>query len=450
MSVTFPVASSFRDRHGSRLVITGTGSGEAPNVVWNVVWRIESNGRDLHAIVRADVVDRMRQLQGDMTPGEIRALPTDAGARLTVELVEAPPGPAVRLELTTDNEDRVAFELPTRQLGDVIDYASWIIDTSRAIPRIVARARVAHALAAPDASIEDAATGFAGLSDDEIARVLMGLAARSRVDLAVTLLDRLSRAGRMRDLDTLPDADFYESERPRDLSWADLRRWSGANLTPNAVESIERRYREIARPYVPTDYIDCFETAFDEQFERIPFETLDVRDVQARLRRLDEYLDVHFDNVAYPPAEHGVIPHIVAQEQWTEALGVEYAQLAFTPAVWYEDARRLLLFATKVSFEDPLPQLVGPVASLINHRSYTYGDRRVAPARVHPTHIDELRRALMNVQQMARLIREGIVIPHSLRTARLQDYIDAGPQEFRFRDEYRERSRATWPRRSAC
>ena len=231
----------------------------------------------------------MRQLQSDMTPGEIRALPTDAGARLTVELVDAPPGPAVRLEFTTYNEDRVAFELPTRQLGDVIDYASWIIDKSRTLPRIVARAHVAHALAAPDASIEDAATGFAGLSDDEIVRVLMGLAARSRVDLAVTLLDRLSRAGRMRDLDALPDADFYESERPRDVSWADLRRWSGANLTANAVESIERRYREIARPYVPTDYIDCFETAFDEQFERIPFATLDVRDVQARLRRLDEY-----------------------------------------------------------------------------------------------------------------------------------------------------------------
>jgi hypothetical protein len=116
-------------------------------------------------------------------------------------------------------------------------------------------------------------------------------------------------------------------------------------------------------------------------------------------------------------------------------LGFDYTQFRYTPPVWHEEARRSLLFAHKICFEDPLCQLVGPVIAGINARDYFYEGSRVTPSKIHPSHLELLRRMLTNVQSMGTLIRQGIVIPHSLLTSRIPDYDEGEYSSVRYRDQ---------------
>ncbi len=296
---------------------------------------------------------------------------------------DGPPNATVVFRITTWTDITREFHGSIPLAIDLAKFGAMLVNPSSPPPAFIVRVRKVNALLGFEGSVEDCVTEVTDMPDDEIAKLLMGLAAGDRVDLAVSLLERLSQMGRMKDVDPASAWSHYDSERPEDVTWPDLLRWSGATLQLENPEFVERQRRpETPTGYQPHDYVDCFERAFEVSFDKIPFDTMDFKDVRARLRRLAEYVDAYYEGVAYPPAEPGqIIPYIIGRERWTEGLGFDYAQFRYTPPIWYEEARRELLFAHKICFEDPLCQIVGPVTAGINARNYYHDGRRVEPSR---------------------------------------------------------------------
>ena len=170
------------------------------------------------------------------------------------------------------------------------------------------------------------------MPDAELAKLLMNLCVRGRVDLSIKLLEYFSLRGRMQ-VEASAAASPFSWEQPENVSWDELVSWSGAKLDLPTVEFLERQKEgKVLDEYQPYDYVSCFESAFENQFESISFDTMDFTDVRACLKRLDEYLDAYFDQVVYPPAATAeVIPHIVGDHQWTDPQGVGYIQFLYTP-----------------------------------------------------------------------------------------------------------------------
>jgi len=138
-------------------------------------------------------------------------------------------------------------------------------------------------------------------------------------------------------------------------------------------------------------------------------------------------IERHFATVHYPQAEPGtVIPNIALDQQQTHASGFSGGQLLlrYTPTLPYEEARKLLLFAHKICFEDPIAQMLEPIIQNINNRAYEialpprnvkeaiFGSYlRVEPPDIQDGHLSLLRETFLNTQRLEKLIRAKIVIP---------------------------------------
>jgi len=190
-----------------------------------------------------------------------------------------------------------------------------------------------------------------------------------------------------------------------------------------------------SRGYAPIEYMECFERAFEAPVYYIDFKTMDFRDVRPRLQQLAEYIDGYYDEVEYPPAEPGeVIPFITEESRTTIPAGFEYSLFTYTPPIWHDEARRTLLFAHKLCYEDPLPQILGPIVETLDRKDSWHAAGLLKPSKVHPQALELLRTMLLNVQMLERLIRSGIVIPHCLLTSRIPDYLENYDNDKRFTD----------------
>lgn len=326
-----------------------------------------------------------------------------------------------------------AIGLPGGMVTDVLEFIDWLSKKRSEVPRFISRTTKAHDYARPKAEIQDILQDFAQVPDEDAAKILMNLAGRNRIDLAVELLTQLGRQGRFKEAPSSIAQSYYPWETPADVTWDQLAQWAG--IGPNTFVEPLTIDEPVLDEYQPYDYVACFENAFGGSLEELPFETMDFHAEQAGLRRLSENLDRFFNNVTYPPAtQEQIVPYIIHKNVWTEGLGLEnFIQFSYTAPVWYEEARKYLLFAHKLCFEDPLPQIIYPITRNINNRSYQFENLLVEPARVHPSHLELLRQMLVNVKRMATLIRRGIVIPHCLKLDRIPEY--AQGELMRFPDE---------------
>ena len=323
--------------------------------------------------------------------------------------------------------------LPIGMAPDVLEFIDWVGKKRSEAPRFISRVRKADAYARPDAKIQDILQDLALVPDEDVAKILMNLAGRNRIDLAVDLLTQLGRQGRFKEAPSSIAQSYYPWETPANITWAQLSQWAG--ISADMFVEVSTIDEPVSGEYQPYDYVACFENAFGGSLEELPFEMMDFHAEQAGLRRLSENLDRYFNNVTYPPAtQEQIIPYIVAKPAWTEGFGLEsFIQFSYTAPVWYEEARKYLLFAHKLCFEDPLAQIIDPITRNINNRSFQFEDLMVEPAGVHPSHVELLRQTLVNVKRMATLIRRGIVIPHCLKPDRIPEYSPG--DSMRFPDE---------------
>jgi hypothetical protein len=168
----------------------------------------------------------------------------------------------------------------------------------------------------------------------------------------------------------------------------------------------------------PAEYIACFEYAFEEPFDRIAFDKMDFFDVAPRLLTLAECLVGYYATVVYPPAASGeVIPFVTSQARGQDDPPPNPYLPPRNPPLWHDDIRRVLLFAHKVVFEDPLPEVLGVVLTYLHP-----GLAGAWTSHVRQDHLAFLHRALVNVQALELLIKRGIVIPHCLVRNRLPGY----------------------------
>jgi hypothetical protein len=174
----------------------------------------------------------------------------------------------------------------------------------------------------------------------------------------------------------------------------------------------------------PADYIECFERAFEEPFAHIAFDTMDFSDVSPRLLRLAEYLHEYYAAVIYPLAETGeIIPFVTSQARGHDEPLFTWKHDSYNPPLWHDDLRRVLLFAHKVVFEDPLPEALGAVLEYLHPDvAETHLGGTTWASFLRPDNLTFLRRVLVNVQKLEVLIRRGIVIPHRLLNERLPGY----------------------------
>ncbi len=333
-------------------------------------------------------------------------------------------------------EERRILEFSAEIANDMAEYINWLSGSDENVPGFWRRNAIAIEICDLEIKEEPALKRLDALKPHDAIRIIGNVARRGRIDLAVLLLERLHRLGRI-DSDQVKDLPtLYEHEDPVDVSWGDLILWSGLTR-PRKEEPAPRAYDDPG--YSASDYCECFEDAFGEELERIDFAKINFRDEQARLRRLAENLDRHFSNVNYPKAAPGeLIPNIAtAQIQMKADEGrTGWGNiLNYTPALSYDEVRRLLLFSHRVCYEDPLTQIVGPIARWINDRPYEialrpqsardliFGRRvRMQPGEVGEAHFSLLRDTLTNTQRLATLIRAKIVIPHELKEVGASEY----------------------------
>lgn len=418
---------AFEDGFGGRLELNGAEDAVLGKLIAFHI--TDQNQHELHIALPADLApvinERVRQ-----SAGRAETLQFDDGFGNKLVINQSV------FQIVTRSGDTTSVNLPVGMVPDVLAYMIWILDPRSEPPQFISRIRKAASYSKSDGNVDDILKDLASMTDEEVAKLLMNLACRNRVDLAVKLLHRLGAEGRFNDAtDDLGYSD-YSWERPPDVTWDDLVKWAGVG--PYAqIQVSEAESQEPLDQYQAYDYVACFENAFGESLERIPFDTMDFRAEQAGLRNLAENLERFFSEVTYPAADQNqIIPHIVGRHQWTRGLGgFSYIQFLYTPPIWYQEARKYLLFAHKLSFEDPLPQVIDPIVSNINNRSYQYEDVYVKPALVHASHIEMLRSMLINTQRMSRLIRDGIVIPHQMLNERIPNYSRGEYSSVRFPDE---------------
>jgi hypothetical protein len=308
---------------------------------------------------------------------------------------------------------------------DMEEYSRWMSGFTTDEPHFWKRNAMAVEICNPNLKREAALESLDRVCASDVLRVIGNVARRGRIDLAVELLDRLYKKGVI-DLVTARAVNIHHDvETPVDVTWDQLFQWAGLRIQRPGLGSVSSWDSGVG--YSSSNYLWCFEDAFDEPFETIDFETMDFRDVQARLRRLAENLDRHFNTVQYPEAEPGtVIPNIALDEQQTHKSGFGgQISLSYTPTLPYNEARKLLLFAHKICFEDPIAQILPPIVEHINNRAYEIAfppksareiifgaSLRVEPGQIHDGHLSVLRETLLNTQRLSKLIRRKIVIPH--------------------------------------
>ena len=420
---------SFGDGDGNELQINTSSDARGDLIAFHIT---RSNEHHLH--IALSVNHAITESLSDITNARHVYFEDGFGNRLEVDTAE-----------TDGIVDKVIFSikqhsgksgsigLPIGMVPDVLEFIEWIIKQRLEEPRFISRARKGGAYARPDAKIQEILQDLALVPDDDVAKILMNLAGRNRVDLAVELLTQLGRQGRFREAPSSIAQSYYPWETPANITWAQLSQWAG--ISADMFVEVSTIDEPVSDEYQPYDYVACFENAFGGSLEELPFEMMDFHAEQAGLRRLSENLDRYFKNVTYPQAtQEQIIPYIVGEPAVTEGSGFESViQFNYTTPVWYEEARKYLLFAHKLCFEDPLAQVIDPITRNINNRSFQFEDLLVEPAGVHPLHFELLRQTLVNVKRMATLIRRGIVIPHCLKPDRLPDYSPG--DSLRFPDE---------------
>ena len=303
MEIPFVEPLHFTDANGVRLFVTTVGDRDGDQQP-RVVFRIEEGASaDMHVVVAGAVVSDIQRELLSVSKENSRTFDDGYGTKLTIRREgKNPVETLVWLQITDTQRQSASFGAPLGLAKEIFDYAEWIADRSATIPSFMLRIRKAFKMSDPQSEFEDCVSEIQDMQDHEIAKVLMNLCVRGRIDLSVKLLERFSRRGRMH-IDPASAVSQHDWERPADVSWDDLVNWSGADLDLPKVEFIERQEQQVVLgEYQAYDYVSCFESAFDEEFESISFDTLDFRDVQARLRRLDELLDAYFDQVVYPTA----------------------------------------------------------------------------------------------------------------------------------------------------
>jgi len=219
-------------------------------------------------------------------------------------------------ELLTWEEDKAVL-FAEELAHDMAEYTRWMSDLTRDEPQFLKRNAIAIEICDPYLKREIALVRLDGVSVSDAVRIIGNVARRGRIDLAVELLARLHGRGAI-DLITARSVEIHHiMENPFDVSWDQLFMWAGLTIQRPRVEPALSRDDEVEDfGYSSYNYLACFEDAFEESFETINFATIDFRDTQARLRRLTENLDRHFNNVHYPEAESGtVVPNIALDEQ---------------------------------------------------------------------------------------------------------------------------------------
>ena len=328
--------------------------------------------------------------------------------------------------------EETTVDFPAELAGDIAAYVKWMNDRTAEEPAFWRRNAIAIELCGLEGREVDLLKKLDETDLKDAIRIIGNVAHRGRVDRAVLLLERLYKIGRL----TLSEARlvpiFHIFEEPQDVSWEVLYRWAGLTLPlPPLADTLAKPRAIEDDGYSAYDYCACFEDAFEDQFGSIDFDAMDFKDVQARLRRLAENLEAHYSNVNYPLADEGeVVPNIALTEREMSSGGPGEGGsiMSFTPSLPYDEARRLLLFAHRVSFEDPLYQIVEPIVGQINNRPFTvpvtprsardivFGSMvQVDPPKVDQRHYDILRETLKNTQRLEALIRAKIVIPHQFR-----------------------------------
>jgi hypothetical protein len=187
--------------------------------------------------------------------------------------------------------------------------------------------------------------------------------------------------------------------------------------------------------YSPAQYVDAFEQVFHEPVDHINFGAMNLASEKTRLLELSGLIQTYFEEVRYPEGERDEFVPAMEPKQATSAFGFGHPMFDYTPPLWKDQIRKYLLFAHRVCFEDPIYQIIDPVATCIGERSYMDGGVLFQPSVTHPEQLELLRTCLLNVQAMAPLIRAGIAIPHQFRTDRLPGFREGEYSSNWFPDE---------------
>ncbi len=374
------------------------------------------------------------------------------GGSISFEIRTGEPEPGVVLRTVSSELGNATVPLTFDLIWDIFDLAGYLLlafsDPTTPLPEFLKPALIADELLKFDSDPSSNIARLAELPDIEIARIMMILAARGGVDIAVSLLERLVTHGRVIDVDAGSIARRCLWEKPEAVTWADLENWSGLRASPRLPEFLAISAESVvSAEYEAFQYIDCFEAAFEDSFETIDFETMDFRDVRARLKKLAEYVDAYFNQVSYPTAESGqLIPYVVGETTMASPNpGFTGVHIDYVTPTWHNEARRALLFAHKICFEDPLDHLIEPIADHVLDRTLTAGSYRLESMPLTGQQLESLRLALVNAQSLSPLIKSGIVIPHALRISRVPQYSRSPDiNNIRFRDVTSARYAADW------
>lgn len=426
---------AFEDSFGNELELNRAEDGAlGERIGFHITTR---NKGALHIALPSDLAPTIRERVCSLQGGKEKVRFDDGfGNRLEIyELQTSDSEEVTVFQIVTNRRKAISIQLPVGMIPDVLAYMEWIIHPQTEPPQFISRIRKAASYSRVFDDVDDILGDLASMADEDVARILMNLAGCNRIDLAVNLLKRLGSEGRFNQTTGDIGFSYYSWEKPSDVTWNDLVMWAGIGPYPQ-VEITGLRENKPLGQYQAYDYVACFENAFGDSLERLPFETMDFRAEQGGLRRLDRNLNQFFSEVKYPIADQDeIIPLIVGKNEWTRGEGFSRILFSYTPPIWYQEARKYLLFAHKVAFEDPLTQIIDPIVSNINNRSYHYDDVYVKPAMVHSSHIDMLRSMLINTQRMSRLIRDGIVIPHCLLNERIPGFSRGEYSSMRFPDQ---------------
>ena len=101
---------------------------------------------------------------------------------------DGPPNATVVFRITTWTDITREFHGSIPLAIDLAKFGAMLVNPSSPPPAFIVRVRKVNALLGFEGSVEDCVTEVTDMPDDEIAKLLMGLAAGDRVDLAVSLL----------------------------------------------------------------------------------------------------------------------------------------------------------------------------------------------------------------------------------------------------------------------